>query len=268
MRLAFCITVKNRSCVIVESEDSLHFVQHVQDKLIACPSETIQPWTTKDGQLVLPLFPKMLQSLLKLKKDTDDWVFVIVDYQSTDISIKEMLEHEIGSKAPWHLETVTDYPYFDRGGGLKKAAELAETKFQTDAVFFCDSDLYFTSRDVLDGAIQSLEKGQFYYPVFFSFVLADHSLGFWRETSFGNFACLLKDYKKTEGWYHNLSWGWEDRALADSIPEPKKERALVSGFFHQWHPLHWEFRVKEYPIKTYLFKDAAVKDLNTHLKAV
>lgn len=265
MRLAFCVAVKNRSCVIVDKEDSLSFLQHRADQVLDCPELTIEPWCTKQDQIILPLLPKMLRSLLANKEPEDDWVLVVVDYNSSDVDMKEMLEYEVGSKVPWHLETVEDYPFFDRGGGLKKAAELAETKFQANALFFCDADLFFASRHVLDGAIESIQKHCFYYPIFFSFALADHSKGLWRDTSYGNFACLLEDYKKTEGWYHNLSWGWEDRALADSIPEDKKDREKVPGFFHQWHPLQWEFRVKEYPIKRFIFKDAAVKTLdNVH----
>jgi glycosyltransferase involved in cell wall biosynthesis len=217
---------------------------------------------TKEQQIVLPLLPNMIRSLVSLKAETDDWVLVVVDYKSTDVNIQEMLEVEVGSKMPWHLETVEDYPYFDRGGGLAKAVTLAESKFQAEAVFFCDADLYFTSRDLFDRAIQSVSNGQYYYPIFFSFVVADHSLGVWRDTSYGNFACRIEDYKKTEGWYNNVSWGWEDRALADSIPQQKKDRESVAGFFHQWHPLQWEFRVKEYPVKRFIFKEAAVKGLN------
>jgi glycosyltransferase involved in cell wall biosynthesis len=203
----------------------------------------------------------MIRSLVSLKKETDDWVLVVVDYKSTDISVREMLDVEVGDKMPWHLETVEDYPYFNRGGGLAKATEIAESKFQADAVFFCDADLFFTSRDVFERAITSVSRGQYYYPIFFSFAVADHSLGLWRDTSYGNFACRIDDYKKTEGWYNNVSWGWEDRALADSIPDRQKDREVVPGFFHQWHPLQWEFRVKEYPVKRYVFKEAAVKEL-------
>jgi hypothetical protein len=261
MRLAICIAVKNRSCVLVEPENSLEFVRHVEEKLQDCPQCESSILWSKDSKIVLLLLPKMLRSLMHHKKPDDDWVVVVVDYQSTDISIKDMLDHELGNKIPWHLETVTDYPFFDRGGGLAKAADIADTKFHADSIFFCDADLYFSTRDVIDGAIQSTQKGQFYYPIFFSFVLPDHTKGVWRDTSYGNFACRISDYKKTEGWYHNISWGWEDRALADSIPAEKKDREPVLGFFHQWHPLKWEFRVKEYPIKEYIFKDAAVKDL-------
>lgn len=265
MKLAFCVTVKNRSCVLVNKEDSLSFLQHVADQIMDCPELRIDPWVTKEGQIILPLLPKMIRSLVANKQPDDDWVLIVVDYNSTDVNMKEMLEYEVGDKMPWHLETVADYPFFDRGGGLAKAAQIAETKFQADAVFFCDADLFFASRDVIDGAMESISKHRFYYPIFFSFALADHTKGLWRDTSFGNFACLLEDYKKTEGWYHNLSWGWEDRALADSIPQEKKDREQVAGFFHQWHPLQWEFRVKEYPIKRYIFKDAAVKSLdNVH----
>lgn len=265
MRLAFCVAVKNRSCVIVDKEDSLSFLQHVADQLLECPELQIEPWHTKEDQLILPLFPKMVRSLVANKKPEDDWVLVVVDYQSSDVNMKEMLEYEVGNKMPWHLETVEDYPFFDRGGGLGKAVEIAERKFQADGVFFCDADLFFASREVIDGAIQSIQQHRFYYPIVFSFGLADHSIGYWRDTGYGIFACSIEDYKKTEGWQHNISWGWEDRALSDAIPPEKKDREKVSGYFHQWHPFQWEFRVKEYPVKRFVFKDAAVKSLdNVH----
>jgi glycosyltransferase involved in cell wall biosynthesis len=262
MRLAICVTVKNRSCVIVDEEDSLSFLHHVKDKLQDTPQCEIKPYFTKQNQIALLLLPKMLRSLMKQKKPDDDWVVIVVDYKSTDIDMKAMLEYELGESIPWHLETVEDYKFFDRGGGLAKAVTLAESNFKADAVFFCDADLYFGSRDVLEKAIQSVQTGQFYYPIFFSFALPNHTKGFWRDTSFGNFACRIEDYKKTEGWYHNISWGWEDRALADSIPEARKDREAVPGFYHQWHPFQWEFRVKEYPVKDYIFKGAAQKTLD------
>lgn len=261
MRLAICVAVKNRSCCIVDPEDSLQYLYHVADNLEDCKDYKVQQIETKTGQIVLPLFPRMLKSLMLQKKPEDDWVLVVVDYKSTDVNVREMLEVECGDRIPWHLETIEDYTFFDRGGGLAKAAQIAETNFHAEALFFCDADLLFASRKVFDKAMESLAKHHFYYPVFYAFAISDHSLGFWRETSYGNFACRLEDYKQTEGWYHNLSWGWEDRALADSIPESKKDREPVDGFFHQWHPMQWDFRVKEYPIKTYIFRDAAVKTL-------
>ncbi len=261
MRLAICVTIKNRSCVLVNPEESLQFLQHVNEKIEECDALKIQPCTTKQGQLALLLFPKMIKSLVAQKKPADDWVLVVVDYKSSDVDLKEMLTYEVGDTMPWHLETIEDYSFFDRGGGLAKAAEIAESRFQADSLFFCDADLMFSSRDVFDQAIQSVQKGQFFYPIFFAFAVADHSKGFWRDTSFGNFACRLTDYKQTEGWYHNLSWGWEDRALADSIPSYRKDRVCVPGFFHQWHPMNWDFRVSEYPVKQYLFRNAAVKVL-------
>lgn len=261
MRLAICVALKNRSCVIVDKEDSLSFLHHVSGSIEDCPQFEMTPWLTKDDKRILPLMPRMLQSLVLHKKPDDDWVVVVVDYKSTDVNVEEMMQHELGDKIPWHLETIETYDYFDRGGGLAKAADIAEKQFHADALFFCDADILFASRLALDRAIDVSLANQFYYPVFFSFALDTHSKGFWRDTSFGNFACKTESYKQTEGWLHNISWGWEDRALSDSIPEPKKVRERVEGFFHQWHPFQWEFRVKEYPVKEYLFKGAAIKNL-------
>lgn len=261
MKLGICVTVKNRSCVIVDKEDSLSILPHLIDKVVECPQDSKKPIYTKENKLILLLLPTMLRSLVSQKKDDDEWFLVIVDYKSDDVDMKAMLEEEVGDTIPWHLETITEYPFFDKGGGLAKAAEIAETKFHVDTLFFCDADLYYSAHDLFDKAEESITKGNFFYPILFSFLTPDHSKGFWRDTGYGNFFCRLDDFKKTDGWLHNISWGWEDRAMADSIPEEKKEREEISGFFHQWHPFTWEFRVREYPVKDYIFKAAAVKTL-------
>lgn len=260
MRLAFCITVKNRSRCKVDYEDSTPFLQHAAGKIEPSPYPT-HTVELEDGKLVLPLLPKMLRSLVALKRPEDDWVIVVTDFQSTDANVAEVLYTEVGEKVPWTVHRITDWPWFDRGGGLKKAAEIAETKYNADAVFFMDADLEFKSREIVDWCYTVLEKKLFFYPIFFAFADPLHERGFWRDTSYGNFAGLLSEYKKTAGWMHNISWGWEDRALADSIATDYKARMNVPGFCHQWHPMQWDFRVSEYPVKDYLFKQAAVSQL-------
>ena len=141
----------------MDQEDSLSFLQHVKEKVEDCSALSINPWITQQNQIALALMPKMLRSLMDQKKPEDDWVLIVVDYASTDINLKEMMEYEVGTKIPWHLETVTDYPYFDRGGGLAKAAEIADSKFKADAVFFCDADLQFASHTLFDEMYTLLE---------------------------------------------------------------------------------------------------------------
>ena len=262
MKLAFCIALKNRTYLEVDYEDSTPYLKHAQGKIVDSPypkNELIIKNET--NQIVLTLLPKMLQSLLKQKKADDDWVIIITDFQSTDANIQVMMTQTVGNKVPWHVHTVTEWPYFDRGGGLKKAAEIAETNYKADAVFFLDADLLFYSRDFIEECYGALQNGLFYYPIFFAFADPKHERGFWRDTSYGNFAARVEDYKKTAGWKHNISWGWEDRDLADSIPNEKKYRMEMPGFCHQWHPMKWDFRVSEYPVKEYLFKNAAVAEL-------
>jgi hypothetical protein len=260
MRLCFCITIKNRSNVLVDYEDSTPFLKHVEGQIIPSPYPKLGV-LTQEYKIVLPLLPRLLRSLVALKQPTDDWCVVVTDFQSTDANVRSVLETELGSRLPWILHTVTEWPYFDRGGGLKKAAEIAETQLQADAVFFCDADLVFFDRAFIDECYATVSAHKFYYPIFFAFADPLHEQGFWRETSFGNFGALVADYKTTAGWMHNISWGWEDRALADSIPDERKVRTKPNGFCHQWHPMKWDFRVSEYPVKEYLFKNAAVTEL-------
>ena len=262
MKLAFCISLKNRSRLEVEYEDSTPFLKHAEGKIVPSPYPP-HPMKTKDDKIVLTLLPHMLTSLVKLKKPEDDWVVIVTDFGSTDVEVHRMMDEILsqGHGIDWYLYREKEWPYFDRGGGLKKAAEIAETKYNADAVFFLDADLIFYSRQFIDECYAALEKHMFYYPIFFAFADPKHERGFWRDTSYGNFAARVEDYKKTAGWKHNISWGWEDRALADSIPLEQKARFEVQGFCHQWHPMKWDFRVSEYPVKEYLFRGAAVKEL-------
>ncbi len=260
MKLAFCIALKNRTYLEVEYEDSTPFLKHAEGK-IGQTSYPLNELKMNGDKIVLTLLPKMLSSLIALKKPEDDWVVVITDFQSTDADVHQVLTETLGDKIPWHIHTEKEWPYFDRGGGLKKAAEIAETEYKADAVFFMDADLIFYDRDFIEKCYFALENHWFYYPIFYAFADPKHERGFWRETSWGNFAARIEDYKNTKGWKHNISWGWEDRDLADSIPNAKKYRILMPGFCHQWHPMKWDFRVSEYPVKEYIFKDAAVAEL-------
>lgn len=260
MKLAFCIALKNRSNLEVEYEDSTPFLKHAEGKIVDSPYPA-HPLRTKDDRIILNLLPHMLTSLVKIKKPEDDWIIIITDFGSTDCDVAKMMDEILTTEIPWYLYKETEWPYFDRGGGLKKAAEIAETKFNADAVFFLDADLIFYSHQFIDECYAALTNELFYYPIFFAFADPKHERGFWRDTSYGNFAARVQDYKGTAGWKHNISWGWEDRDLADSIPQEKKYRLEMPGFCHQWHPMKWDFRVSEYPVKEYLFKDAAVSEL-------
>ena len=263
MKLAFCISLKNRCWNEVEYEDSTPFLKHAEGKIVDSPYPK-PPLKTNGDKLVLHLFPRMLQSLVDIKKPEDDWVIVVTDFESTDHDVGRMMDEILGSSnsgIDWYLYKEKEWPYFDRGGGLKKAAEIAETEYKADALFFIDADLVFYSHQFIDECYAALTNGLFYYPIFFAFADPKHERGFWRDTSYGNFAARVEDYKKTAGWKHNISWGWEDRDLADSIPQEKKYRMEMPGFCHQWHPMKWDFRVSEYPVKEYIFKDAAVSEL-------
>ena len=91
MRLAFCISLKNRCRNEVDPEDSHQYIKHFLDKLIMSPYP-MNNFEREEDKIILTLFPKMVRSLVAQKKSTDDWVLVVTDFGSTDANVQEMLE--------------------------------------------------------------------------------------------------------------------------------------------------------------------------------
>ena len=249
MDLAICIAVKNRSNLLVAQEDPNIMYRHLNGRLIQSPST--HTWTTDikpDMSVQLRLLPNFLSSLVAVKKPEDKWTIIIIDYESTDVNIELLCETILQDKIPYFLHIQTGAKSFDRGGGLDVAAQIAKSRGH-DTLFFCDSDMFCTSHAIFDKAAEVVAAGKYYYPICFSFTQADHKIGFWRDTGFGMVFMRLKDYFATNRWMHNRSWGWEDRALHDSLQKDRVERSQVDGWFHQWHPNDISFKNREYSEK-------------------
>ena len=254
MDLAFCISVKNRSNLIVNQEDPIETYKNVADKIQDTPSNIhFPPTINEDGTVTLNLLPKLLMSIRDIKEDKDKWTIIIVDYESTDVNMNLLVKIILGNRIPFVIHTEKDT--FSRGTGLHIAATIGKER-GCNSLFFCDADMYFTHRYLIDRAELILSRNNVYYPICFGFTQADHMKGYWRESGYGMMVIKTEQYFKTIRWQHNVSWGEEDLLMVKNFTEKQILRERGIGYFHQWHPNSIEFKTLEYPVKEYVGKDA------------
>ena len=216
MDLAICICVKNQSNRIVEQEDPIETYKDIANKIQLSPTDShFPPTLNRDGTITLNLLPKMLTSLVSVKRPSDTWTIIIVDYESTDFNV-EMICKGILNGIPFVVHT--ERSTFDRETGLNIAATIARDRGH-QVLFFCDSDMYFTKPYIFDRAIECIEKDKLYSPICFTFTLPSHERGYWCDTQ----SSLL--FIKTETYFNS-----------SRVSELTPERSLAIGGFHQWHP--------------------------------
>jgi hypothetical protein len=247
MNLGICITVKNRSNLVVNQEDPIETYKHLTTSIMRSPLQNhFPPTLNRDGTVTLNLLPKLLMSLVSVKKPTDKWTVIIVDYESTDVNVPLIATGILQGHMPFVVHT--EKGEFSRGSGLDIAANVAK-QLNVDSLFFCDADMYFTHHFVFERASEILSKNNVYYPICFSFIQPDHLNGFWRDTGYGMMFIKTEQYFKTIRWQHNVSWGEEDNAMVRNFTEKQIVRERGIGYFHQWHPNSIEFKTQEYQLK-------------------
>ena len=254
MTLGICVSLKNRSNLIVKQEDPIATYKFIANYIKPAPTHVEPPTTLPSGDIQLFLFPRMIASLQSIRKAGDDWHIIIVDYTSTDIDVGLFLQKALPD-IPYTL--ITKNETFNRGGGLDAAAEAAKT-MGIDSLFFCDSDMIFTEHHIFDQAYDALSKNKIYYPICFSYTTSKHTHGFWRDSGYGMVFMTTAMYFTTDRWRNNITWGWEDRALHDTLDPALVVRTRANGYYHQWHPNSSEFKTKEYAVKTYMGSSSAV----------
>jgi hypothetical protein len=255
MRLGICIAVKDRSYQVVQS-DPPEAYDHIKKSIQLTPSDQLEPpEVSSNGDITITPLPTLLKSLARIHQASDDWHVIITDFGSTDIDIHHLCELHLGDTIPFSI-AYDKSPFFNRGGGLDVAAQIAREN-QCDTLFFCDADMYFTGRYVFDEAQRTLAEGKVYYPVCFSYTDPSHQFGYWRDTGYGMVFIRTIDYFHSQRWKNNQSWGWEDRAFYEGLPPERIKRDRAPGLFHQWHPNSIQFKTQHYPIKHYV-KEGAI----------
>jgi hypothetical protein len=84
--------------------------------------------------------------------------------------------------------------------------------------------------------------------------------GFWRDTGYGMLFIKTDNYFSIEQWKHNVSWGEEDNEMLKNFKDEQITREKGIGYYHQWHPESIGFKTQEYPIKSYVGKNAILKN--------
>jgi len=253
MDLAICIVVKNRSNLVVYQEDPIETYKHMESKIQDTPCvEHFPPTLNRDATVTLNLLPKLLMSLRMIKSGHDNWTVIIVDYESTDVNVPQIV-HQI---LDGHIRYVvhSEKGQFSLGAGKYIAASLAKERGH-NSLFFCDADMYFTRHFIFDQAKEVLAKDKVYYPVCFSFSQPDHMKGFWKDTGYGTMFCKLETYfsELVKPWQNNITWE-ENTLMFQNLNENKIVRNKGIGCFHQWHPNSIVFKNLEYPVKHYAGK--------------
>jgi glycosyltransferase involved in cell wall biosynthesis len=204
--LSICITVKNRSRVLVDGKD-------------------------------LRLFPNCIESVAKSVWPGLDCEIIVADWQSDDWPCHEWVER-LASPVPVRIVQVEGT--FSRGHGLNVAATAASG----DILLFLDADCLVFS-EMLAVGLQHATAGKAFFPILFSFDNPEHTSGWWRDTGYGICMVSTSIFKQTEGWPEYTDWGNEDNDFlhaVGSVADIVRER--VDGLFHQWHPddIEWKNR--------------------------
>ena len=209
MKLSICITVKNRSRIVVNEKEIL-------------------------------LFPNCVQSIINSIPPSVSAELIVSDWQSDDWPLSEWFYQKVKS-LPAKIISVNGS--FNRGKGRNIAAKAASG----DYLLFLDADCLLCS-DVIASGIKYLQQGKAFFPVVYSFTKPDHKEGEWSHYGYGN-CMVTKEMWAVVEWPEYAVWGKEDDHFYLKIAECFEiAREEVKGFYHQWHPddIVWKNKYSEH----------------------
>jgi len=196
--LSICLTVKNRSRLLVDGRE-------------------------------LRLFPNCVRSIARAMPSEVPCELVVADWQSDDWPLGEWLE-EAARPLPVRLATVEGA--FSWGRGRNVAAQAARAPI----LLFLDADVLLC-RDVVTRGLRVVGEGKSYFPIFYYFLDPEHERGAWWHYGYGQCMATRAIYERSGGWPEDYTYGQEDteffRRMA-SVAHAVREK--VDGFYHQWHP--------------------------------
>jgi glycosyltransferase involved in cell wall biosynthesis len=202
--LSICVTVKNRSRILVDGRE-------------------------------LKLFPNCVQSIVSSVPRDLPCELVVADWQSDDWPLDDWLRAAVGTMP---LTVVTLTGEFSRGRGRNAAAAAAKT----DWLCFLDADCLIGGR-VLQLGSDVLRSEKSFFPILYSYADADRLSGWWRSEGFGNCMLLRDVFEKAGRFPEYAYWGEEDVHFFEHVAAISTVvRQQVEGLYHQWHPNDFEWK--------------------------
>ena len=202
--LSICVTVKNRSRVMVDGRE-------------------------------LRLFPNCVQSIVSSLPRELFCELVVADWQSDDWPLNDWLRDAV-SPMPHTVVTLTGQ--FSRRRGRNAAADAA----RADWLFFLDADCLVGKR-VLQLGGDALRAEKSFFPILYSYADADHQSGWWRSEGFGNCMLTREVFERAGRFPDYAYWGEEDVHFFDHVSTLSPVvRQQVEGLYHQWHPNDFEWK--------------------------
>lgn len=98
-----------------------------------------------DKQIELRLFENNIKSLISIIKPSDQWEFIIIDYESTDVDMEKFINTFLKIDN-LQFKVFTVKGVFDKGSGLNYGSSLVSNQI----VFFLDADMVIKTRDLFD----------------------------------------------------------------------------------------------------------------------
>jgi hypothetical protein len=189
--------------------------------------------------LELHLFENNLRSLISLIQPSDQWEFVIVDYESTDVNMSEFID-TLPKADNLTFKVFTVEGVFDKGAGLNYGATLVTNPI----VFFLDADMMIKTRNLFDDIEKFVvQQNKILFPICWSYKNPQHTQGWKRAEGTGN---VIQKRETIIPYVNNEKWGHEDKINYEHFVKVKKAHRTYydDGFVHQWHPT--ELRNKFY----------------------
>lgn len=194
---------------------------------------------TENKIITLKLFDKCIESILKQQLPDEHWQICVSDWMSTDVDVEQHLSKLIQinklAQVDLSIKIINEPDKFSRGKGLNQAAELATM----DLLFFIDTDMLLTNRNVLDDACEITSRGMAYFPKCCKYSDPGHT-DCWKGPPYGAGMLVITTdlfHSKPGGWKTYYRWGDEDNEIYHHYRKlGLMERSDPGGFFHQWHP--------------------------------
>ena len=185
----------------------------------------------------LRLFEKNLESLFAICTAEDRWEILIVDFESTDVSMKTWI-HMRNHPSQCSIRLISVEGGFSRGKGINIGVE--NSSYPT--LLILDADMEIKTRAFFEDIEKHVVKdGHVLFPIMYSYTNPQHTEGYKRTSSTGTYSIQRSMFHPIR---ENTSWGKEDAENYNYFE--KKQKTLRTyydkEYIHQWNPNVLDFK--------------------------